>query len=320
MARRNDLEHKKPEPAVLTLNFEIGDRPVSYLSLSQCASIVNRRFYRAGLNWAVAGFRFGFEGTGVNLRVSTLPNTWTVSGSWEKSFRHWQKQQNEALENSNSEEIKARFNDFKVFADTIHRDLGVGQNLLPSNPGGFVASTDYLPGEKWDMSQIVVPNDAGVTGNTVEYVLTMLGPSGTAADPIPSKGLIDGYVRSRNKPHSPDPIAPAVADSWLSEMFDDGDTYDDVVDNAQYRNNELPYDQDLYPNQFGNAGDMPTHREISFTGTTVGAHQNMAGCNVPCGLIQVAHNHVGEPNSLTMQVLLVPGHMRGYMAEPMQDM
>jgi len=307
----------KIAPSVMTLNFDIGDRQVSYLSLSQCASVVNRRFYRAGLNWAVAGFRFYHEGSGVNVRVSTLPNTWTISNSWEKAFRHWQKQQNEALASSGSMDTKARFNDFKVFADTVHRDLGVGQNLLPTNPGGFVANTQYLPPEKWDMSQIVVPNDGGVAGNTVEYTLTMLGPNSI---PNQSKGVVEGYVQSRNKPQSPDPIAPAIADSWLNEMFDDGETYDDVVDNAQYRNNELPYDQSLYPNQFGNAGSMPTHREISFTGTTIGAHQNMDGCNVPCGLIQVAHNYVGDANTLTMQIFLVPGETRGYLAEPMQDM
>lgn len=311
MARR---KQSNMEPAVMTLNFDLGDTPVSYIDLSQCASIVNRRFYRQGLNWAVAGFRFGFEGAGVNVRVATLPNTWTISASWEKAMRHWQLQQDEALEASGSEDSKGRFNDFKVYADTVHRTFGSTANQLPTNPGGFVANTDYLLGEEWWYSQIVIPND-GAPGVTNEYLLTMLGPDG-----VNSKGVIQGYVESRNVPQSPDPAGPAVKLSWLQEMFDVGQNLDDVTDNAQFRNDELPYDQDLYPNQWGNASSMPTHREISFTGTTIGAHQNMDGCNVPCGLIQVAHNHVGEPNSLTMQIMLIPGNHRGYLAESMVDM
>jgi len=311
MARR---KQSNMEPAVMTLNFDLGDTPVSYIDLSQCASIVNRRFYRQGLNWAVAGFRFGFEGAGVNVRVATLPNTWSISGAWEKAMRHWQRQQDEALESSGSEDSKGRFNDFKVYADTIHRTLGSAANQLPTNPGGFVANTDYLLGEEWWYSQIVIPND-GAPGVTNEYLLTMLGPDGAN-----SKGVLQGYVESRNVPQSPDPEGPAVKLSFLQEMFDVGQNLDDVTDNAQFRNDELPYDQDLYPNQVGNASSMPTHREISFTGTTIGAHQNMDGCNVPCGLIQVAHNHVGEPNTLTMQVMLIPGTHRGYLAESMVDM
>ena len=50
------------EPAVQTMTFTNitapgGGLSTSYIDLSQCASIINRRFYRQGLNWAVAGFK-----------------------------------------------------------------------------------------------------------------------------------------------------------------------------------------------------------------------------------------------------------------------
>ena len=52
---------KKIEPAVTTLSFAIGTgtsgNESSYIDLSQCASLVNRRFYRQGINWAVAGIK-----------------------------------------------------------------------------------------------------------------------------------------------------------------------------------------------------------------------------------------------------------------------
>ncbi|AXH74415.1 MAG: hypothetical protein [Circoviridae sp.] len=306
---------KNIEPAILTLNFEIGDTNVSYIDLSQCASIVNRRFYRQGLNWAVAGFRFGFEGSGVNLRVATLPNAWTTSGSWEKTMRAWLKQQNDAIREMGGESAVARYRDFKVHADSIHEGLGFGSNKLPVNPGGLgVASAAYLPGE-WEASQIVIPNN-GAVGVTTEYNLHMLGASNAT-----SKSIIAGYANSRATPFSPDPVTPGpISNSFLNSMFDVGFNNDDIVDNATDKNDDLPYDRDDYPGELVNGPSMSTHREISFTTTTIGAHQNMAGTNVPCGLLQIAHNHVGAANTLTMQIMLVPGDHRGYMAEPMTEM
>ena len=69
MARRS----KKIQPAPLTLNLITpsvagGATDSFYLDLSQVASLVNRRFYRQGINWAVSGmkiicshFRRGFN-------------------------------------------------------------------------------------------------------------------------------------------------------------------------------------------------------------------------------------------------------------------
>ena len=306
------------DPAVLTLNFNIGDRPVSYLSLSKTASVLNRRFYSAGLNWAVAGFRFGHVTPGVNIAVRTLPNTWVVSNAWKAARLVWDKQQVEALEASDSMEARGRYNDFKVFADTLHEGLTGALDLVPVSPGGLsVVSTDYLPAEEWIYSQIVIPNDGGVPGNTVEYNVTALGPSG-----VSSKSSVEGYVQSRTVPQSPDPMAPTggVSDSWLNEMFDVGESTSEAADNAQFNNNELPYDQLIYPGQWTNGGAMQLHREISFTATTISAHQSMEGLVVPLGLIQIAHNHVSEEaNTLTMQVMLVPGESRGYLTQPMKD-
>ena len=61
MARRKQRRNKI-EPSVQTLIFALPAAPfetntISWIDLSQVASIVNRRFYRQGLNWAVAGFK-----------------------------------------------------------------------------------------------------------------------------------------------------------------------------------------------------------------------------------------------------------------------
>ena len=87
-------KRSKIEPAVMTLY--VPTRPVGgatttiteFIDLSQIASLVNRRFYRQGLNWAVAGIKVlnlsGFQGS---ILCAKLPNTWVMSNAWEKSFQ-----------------------------------------------------------------------------------------------------------------------------------------------------------------------------------------------------------------------------------------
>ena len=129
---------KKIEPAVRTLTFATPGSGASrsYIDLSQVASLVNRRFYRQGINWAVAGFKVSSLKSGV-VNVYKLPETWVMSNAWEKSLRTWQKMNDQALEESPS--IKPRFLDFKIYADDQHHLAGFGANLLPLSGAGAPA-------------------------------------------------------------------------------------------------------------------------------------------------------------------------------------
>jgi len=70
----------------------VGTNTMKTIDLSQCASLVNRRFYRQGLNWAVAGFTLhSTAGTG-SISISRLPQTWVTSQAWEKTMRIWLRQ------------------------------------------------------------------------------------------------------------------------------------------------------------------------------------------------------------------------------------
>ena len=133
MARRKARipQGKKLQPSVKTLAFRFAAGVAGRtdtIDLSQCASLVNRRFYRQGLNWAVAGFTFFTTGTG-GINIFKIPDTWVASNAWEKGFHAWNDMNNEALESTES--IKPKFTDFKVYMDEIHHAAGVGANLLP---------------------------------------------------------------------------------------------------------------------------------------------------------------------------------------------
>ena len=315
---------QKMEPALLTLNFDIGASNANYLDIAKALSEVNRRFYRQGMNYAIGGFRFGYLGSETpTVRVNVLPNVWPVGAAWHKFFAKWQKQQNDALAESGSLESKSKYNDFKIYFD---RYMKTATNLRPQSPGGFTngGSTNFKEGE-WQYSNVVVPND-GSPGNSVEYGLHMVGTAGAQ-----QVTMIDDYGLSRNLPFSPDPNAPAIDESILSKMFDVGDNMTDIVENAIDKNDDVPYDLDEYP--FGatnpGTGGVSLHREINFTSTTIGNYQDMPGVIAPCGLMQIVHDLSGSTTNqvdsgtnrfLLMQVILVPGHYKGVLAEPMQVM
>jgi hypothetical protein len=260
----------------------------------------------------VAGFKITSLATAGEVAVKQLPNTWVVSGSWEKSMRAWLKQQQQALDALDDPE-PARYRDYKIHADSTHVTAGFAGNLLPIDG----SANQYLSGE-WEASQIVIPND-GAVGTTTEYGLHMMG-----ANVATSKCLIQGYANSRNTPHSPDPVSPGPLDNnFYNAMFDVGDNMDDVINNATDKNDNLPYDRDDYPGETANGGAMALHDSSFITSTTVGGITRLKGGNFPCGLVRIdcaVNAAASAPANFAIQIDLVPGHHRGYLAESMVEM
>jgi hypothetical protein len=327
MARKRTM--KKIEPATLTLKFRLtnsGDNgyTADTVDLSQCASAVNRRFYRQGLNWAVAGFTVLSKSTG-QITIQKLPDTWQMSNAWQKGMSHWLRQQDEAVEEGSSESAVARFRDFKILADSIqHNNATFGpdgivnlNNLLPLD----ISGNPVMEGE-WEISQIVIPNYTA-PGVNYEPYLHMVGDDigGVGG----SKALIKGYENSRAFPQSPDPVSPSLGspDNWLRAMFDVGDNSDLIVQNATDKNDNLPYDQDNYPGGDTNMPYMQINDEAFITASTIGGKTNLRGGTFPCGLVRIrnkSNDAGGWSETPQLLIHLVPGPHRGYMCESMQEM
>jgi hypothetical protein len=306
---------KGSEPAVYTLYLATGTDPYPgdfYVDLSQVASLVNRRFYRQGINWAVAGIKVASLGTGT-VTLSKIPTSWVAHNAWTKAFNAWNRQQKEALAEAGGESAAAKFRDFKVYADVAHVTAGVAANLLPIDSDGNTA----IPGE-WEMSQIVIPN-AGAPGVTEERFLHMVGLN---ANGTVSRGVVEGYADSRAYPQSPDPVSPDLdsANNWLARMFDVGDNMPEILDNATDKNDNLPYDQDEYPGGSTNMPGLEIHDFANIVSYSAGAGnigvQYMKGGQFPCGLMKFTWDPEGTTN-LAIQIDLVPGDHRGYLCEKM---
>jgi hypothetical protein len=322
MAKRKYSKMKKIEASEMTLSFVTETVPGGtvgnfYIDLSQCASIVNRRFYRQGINWAVSGIKI-LSGVNASIGCRRLPNTWVMSNAWEKGFRAWKRQQDETIEDGTQESVKAKFNDFKIFADSQHLAGGFVRNLLPFTIEPTGAQATYAPGE-WEASQIVIPN-YGTPGTNYEPFIMAVGDDVGGAGGAFS--LIKAYENSRSVPQSPDPVTPGGVlntENIYRAMFDVGDNNEDVLENVVGKNDELPYDQLAYPGADINAPNLITHDFDTITGTTIGSMTRMKGGNFPCGLMNFLF--IPETTSgVTIQVDLVPGNHRGYLCEPMTDM
>ncbi len=301
------------------------------LSLSQCASLVNRRFYRAGLDWAVAGFTvFTSEGITGAFEINKIPTNWISSNSWEKGFHTWMKMNNEALEEAES--VKPKFLDFKVFMDDVHHAAGVGANLIPID-----ASSNQFTTGTWDMSSMLIP-DTSAPGTVADREIIWTGANypGAGASGLNAVSLIEGYAASRGLPDIRDPNAPADAgdadgvspENWMSALFNEGTTQDDrVLQDMIQENNKAPYPFEndgvnadtMYPGGANQAPGLEVHDITFVTSTTVGGQSYLRGGQFYGGLIRFT-NAMSDPEASTVvQVHLVPGEHRGYMARSMQD-
>ncbi len=306
----------KIQPSVLSIQFVVGQGLTKFIDLSQSASVVNRRFYRQGLNWAVAGFTLATgPGQTGNVSISKIPNTWIASNAWHKSYATWKKQQDKAIADSGSQSAVAKYRDFKIHANVLHVDTTFNSNLEPVDADGV----NFLSGE-WQASQIVIPQlDPDATGTLIEpreFLLHMVGVNNHGGL---SRGIISGYAHSRAFPQSPDPVSPNVdtADNWMRAMFDVGSDTSEIVDNATDRNDDLPYNQTEYPGGEINAKTLEIVHESALIASVNSTTRNLSGTNVPCGLLQIIN---GVDGPLDLFVHLVPGPARGYLTQPMQDM
>jgi len=335
--------NQKIEPSVQTMNFVLSGlgaaKQIQTVDLSQCASLLNRRFYRQGINWAVAGFKVvnATQQVGASISITKLPNTWVLANSWVKSMKTWTRMNREALEETDS--VRPKFLDFKIYANADHHAAGTGANLLPVS-AATVANPVQLatPGE-WIPSKVVVPFGPASPGNTVEFEIIATGASfpGAGASGLNAVSMIEGYAASRGLPYSPDPNTPADADdadgstpeNWMAAIFNTGtDQTSEVLEDMIFENNQAPYPFEgdgiaidtMYPGGANQLNSLELHDFELITASTIGGTTRLKGGNFPCGLLQFQTAGFEADSQITIQVNLIPGNHRGYLCESMTEM
>ncbi len=336
---------KRVEPAHLSMLFVTptvtgGGTKEFYIDLSQSASLLNRRFYRQGINWAVSSIKILSPISSGSVIVQKLPSTWTMSNAWMKGFKAWQRLNNEAM--TESESVRPRFLDFKIYADAQHHSDGFGANLLPNTyeqpVGGLLAAVAATPGE-WESSKYVIPKTDGTDDvNSREIIAVGASyPGASAATTLNAVSLIEGYASSRGLPDVLDPNTPTDArdaagtapENWMQALFNEGTEQDDqVLTDLTTENNIAPYPFEndgvntdtQYPGGANQLAGLAYHDSELITGTTIGGTTHIDGGMFPCGLIKFGFSNAGSTANALIQINLVPGHHRGYLCEPMTEM
>lgn len=332
MARKSySKKGRNLEPAQMTLTFATpetvgGDYTID---LSQAASLANRRFYRQGINWAVASIKVFSTSSGL-VSCGKLPTTWVLGNAWKKGFESWMKRNRQAMSETNS--VAGRFLDFKIYADDVHHQAGFAANLMPVSLTGAAAT----PGE-WIPAQIAI-DPTGLAANQFEIKAVGANYGIAGASGKQAVSLIDGYATSRALPSESDPNVPSQSDdidsgtpeNWLQGMFVENSANDENV-----LEQIILFDQPPYPyegdgihldTQYPGGPNQMTGLEyhdiaslVSYSGTTNVGSQILKGGNFPCGLMRFQWTPE-SPANLVIQVNLIPGNHRGYLCEPMGDM
>ena len=337
--RKYSKRSSKIEPAVQTMTVTLptvapGATGTHYVDLSQIACLANRRFYRQGINWALSGIKVRSAAGALGVvSVSKLPNTWVLANAWEKSMRTWMKMNREAL--AQTESVRPKFLDFKIYADDTHHKAGYGANLLPID----LAGTPATPGE-WVASMISYPDNTTTTGLTREAEFIAVGSSynGAGASGEQAVSMIEGYAASRGLPNVLDPNTPGDAadaagpfpENWMAAIFNEGtDQIEEVIEDLTNDNNIAPYPFEndgihtdtMYPGGANQLATLQPHDIENITGTTIGGTTRLKGGNFPCGLMRFDFvNQAGDPQGLNIQLEFIPGGHRGYLCEPMTEM
>ncbi len=297
----------------------LGEAPSGglFIDIAQCLSILNRKSYRQGMNYAISSIKF-YSSASAEVQVRILPNHWVMDNSTTKMFELWKDQRAEVLKESPS--LKARWTDFKCFMNAAHAASTVSGNLTPIAPDG----TPYLLGE-WDVSEITTPVDGGATGTAHQSTIHVVGdnvPAGVYQPGVTtSVSAIQQYADSRALVMSPDPV-PLGGGVFKDTVYNITSSHDemakDIMNDVTFQNDTPPYDRIGYP-----GGSAQPHLELTdiaimnnygdastFSTYTVGPF-------VPAlGLINLGFGVIADPaQTISIEIDLVPGKYKGILAE-----
>jgi len=319
MARKSSSRKmKKMQPAIISLNYEMPTSTVGvgrYIDLASDLSRLNRKLFRQGYQYAVAGITITDDVgvvTGLEVSVNTAGNSWVTQNAWTKGYSLWNEMNKEVLEDNPS--VQGKWADYKVRLT----ENQASANTIQALDG---ASAVWPAGAEWQYSTYVVPqHDVDAAGNVLpaeEWTAALVGPDDVANKRF---SLVKAYEDSRATVQDITPNVPtALPTSFYLQLMDDGSQDPELAAVIIDANDQPPYPNGAgqYPGgeAFGFAGAMTrVARGVKndFTPT-----MTLPGFTAECGLLYLTAKRSAGTDNTRIQVHLVPGNYRGILAEPM---
>lgn len=307
---------RKIEPAVTTLNYDINYSTVgvdNYIDLASDLSNINRRLYRQGMQYAVAGLTVTDEvgaTRDLEINVSTAGNTWIVHNAWKKGQALWMEMQKEVLDSNPS--VAGKWRDFKVRM-TEQMAFVNTRRALNGSMGPWPA------GQEWSQSKFVVPQHdvdpaTGLVKPAEEWYASLIGPDDPASYVF---SLVKAYEESRATVQSVAPNVPGtVPNSFYLKLQDDGSQDPELAAVIIDENDQPPY-ADAYPG----GGSFTVGESLTRVGRAVlnanAPTLQMPGFTSECGFVHISGKSTQGTGNCRVQVHLVPGEYKGVLAVPM---
>lgn len=295
-------------PAVRHLRYEIANSGTAntetshYIDLARDLSAINRRLYRQGRDYHIRKVTVTSVNTPNNtgrISVSTVPDSWMARGAWKRGFSIWNKQYSAVSADSGVK--RGKYSDFKVH---LSDDSRTATLLVPKDNGG----NGVALGE-WNYTTIVTPDG---TTSADSFDLHMMGDHNGSAGSRVSVGLIQSYGGTRTTVSNQQPNTPSTAsDDPLLNIFDAGTHHDEVLDNIEGENDNVPYDISNYP---GMAANQPKPL-VAQTGALSDGRVVLGGFNAICGLLEIEAKSAIENDVYEVLVEIAPGNYRGIAAD-----
>ena len=286
-----------------------------YIDIAHALSTLNRRAYRQGLYYYVSGGYF-VNGSMAHLSINSIPDNYTTKLAWKRGFQAWNKMNARATATDGAP-IFSDYHDFKVSYGPA-----VGNPPMPPVYGSVGAGDTpqaYLT-DDWDMSEFVSedPVDADPRNND-HFLIHMLGANTGSDNAWTSVGLIHSldqtYPRMAPEPHQPT-LDDDVNIDPIANLFDAGETHQDIREHLDDQNDATPYDRDLMVGATSIHEGTPV--ALCRTSSGSGAKVDFGGFCAPLGLLQVEltdFSASGDIGLVELVLEITPGPYNGVYAE-----
>lgn len=299
--------------------FSVNDsEDETYIDIAKALSALNHRFYRQGLYYYVAKMTI-HNSSNLWCTATVIPDTWMTKQAWLRGFRVWQKMQSRAMEAGGFQQAISQYRDFKVSMDGSH---SFGSSELPTYSS--ISPNDLVCNE-WTQTTLVSDdpqnsNPGGDQHAVDSFPVHMLGPHNGANEDWTSVGLIASYQSTRRVQDTDEPLADSgIVTDPLSNLFDAGDSHDDVIGLLNTENDNPPYDHDALVGMLDD-NDSLTVAQAGTGGSGSGTVGVASGFCAPMGLVKIITDESPDDGSnaigsIEVNLEIVPGTYHGVYAE-----
>lgn len=265
---------------------------VLYADLWYNTSAQERKLHRQFQVCNVRGGLLKDSNQNAVAEFNVAPHTWVTKTALRRGKRLFDKMNTMATSEPEIVGIKPKWHDYKVY---LNEEMITGTILYPQDAEGsniprneWVYAQYHSEDVNWaDPNLLTDPNRQADT-----FTAHIVGVHAGSAANWTSISLMESWFRSRPEPKGDEPLVNAdVVTDPLSNLFDEADSNDEILESLRNNNDKAPYDEFAhfgYVPAVANAPERGLQR-VAVAATQSGAGQisSVNGFSALCGLVEI---------------------------------